>query len=735
MPGSERHGLAALLAEARGNPQVEPAFIEPVTPPATDTSVPSVPSVDLAVELESEDAGYLLEGEGEDAVTVQFVRSDAEPAEVCRLSPTRVWFRTDPSMGLFLRQRQAQVVLRWREHEIGPLRGEVVRGEGASAVASIHFESVPLESGRRLLELLGVALRQGIARPQPSAVPMQQEIVSGERIRTLLAMLASIDSQGLLYSGRRAIPVRLEWVDTERDVLGWSCVDPAALGPPPYEIELVSYNSACRMNLSRAKVEGEMVVTPMPERLSRVRHRWHRRILAEQGLTVSFEHPLWPELGTRECEVEDVSFGGMRLCSGFRDLLYPGLRLPHIELRTPQGEVIHLSGEVRHLAIEAGACGLSVEALDEENRRRWIRMVEEQLCPSTCTSEKFTESLWELFSRSGYFNLAGRSTAYFDEIKKNFESLAHRSTLIPQLVCQTVWPSERGAEGTASFLKGYRYTWLGHQVARRPGKPPPGVTDPGQILRDLYLRGIEHMQSDLDFRWIMAYVEPTVQWIEKAHLRFVPRYQDSGEALAMPLRMMNANCDEPSGQSSEAMGGPLDIGPATAEELALLCETVRRTRPPCYGEALDLVEDRIEMKAIRTAWNRYGLERERQVLVARQNGWPLAAAVLELGQLGTNLFRLLDAARLVPIDPDGKRAYVALLDAARTWYADRGRRSFLYLREDDDWSYAEPARLHDLSEPSLWILSARLVPEYLEYLFELIGGRRRLVGTLRRARP
>lgn len=725
MPGSERHGLVALLSQARGNPQVESALVEPFHPPA----------IDPAVEPESEDAGYLLEGEGEDAVTVQFVRSDAMPAEVCRLSPTRVWFQPDPSMGLFLRQRQAQVILQWREQEIGPLRGEVVRGEGRSGGASIRFESVPLECGRQILELLATALRQGHARPQPPALPVQQEIVSGERIRTLLAMLASIDSQGLLYRGRRAIPVRLEWVDTERNVLGWSCVDPASLGPPPYEIELVSYNSACRMNLSRAKVEGETVVTPLPARLSRVRHRWHRRMPVEQGVTVSFEHPLWPELGSRVCEVEDVSFGGMRLCSGFRDFVYPGLRLPHIEVHTPRGEVIHLSGEVRHLAIEAGACGLSVEPLDEENRRCWIRLVDEQLCPSTCTSENSTELLWELFKRSGYFNLAGRSTEYFDEIKKNFESLARRSALIPQLVCQTVWPSERGAEGTASFIKTYQYSWLGHQVARRPGKPPAGLTDPGQILRDLYLRGIEHMQSDLDFRWLVAYVEPTVQWIEKAHLRFVPRHQESGEALAMSLRMMNAYCDEPSGRTPKEMGGELEIGPATAEELALLCETLRRTRPACYREALDLVEGRIEMKAITTAWNRFGLERERQVLVARQNGWPLAAAVLELGQLGTNLFRLLDAMRIMPLDRDGKRAYVALFDAARTWYADRGRRSFLYLREDDDWSYAEPARLHDLSEPSLWIISAQLVPEYLEYLFEVIGGRRRLVGTLRRARP
>ncbi|HEX2568391.1 MAG TPA: hypothetical protein VH877_02455 [Polyangia bacterium] len=666
---------------------------------------------------------------------MRFVRSDAMPAEVCRLSPNRVWFQPDPSMGLFLRQRQAQVVLHWRDRDIGPLRGEVVRGEGRSGVASIRFESVALECGRQILELLATALRQGIARPQPSALPVQQEIVSGERIRTLLAMLASLDSQGLLYRGRRAIPVRLEWVDTERNVLGWSCVDPSALGPPPYEIELVSYNSACRMNLSRAKLEGETVVTPLPDRLSRVRHRWHRRIPVEPGLMVSFEHPLWPELGSRVCEVEDISFGGLRLCSGFRDGVYPGLRLPHIEVRTPQGEVIHLSGEVRHMAIEAGACGLSVEALDEENRRRWIHLVEEQLCPSTCTSENFTESLWELFTRSGYFSLAGRSAAYFDEIKKNFESLARRSTLMPQLVCQTVWPSERGAEGTASFLKAYQYSWMGHQVARRPGKPPAGVTDPGQILRDLYLRGIEHMQSDLDFRWIVAYVEPTVPWIEKAHLRFVPQHQDSGEALSMSMRMMNAYCDEPSGQTPESSGAGLDIGPATAEELALLCETLRRTRPACYREALDLVEDRIEMKAINSAWNRFGLERERQVLVARRDGWPLAAAVLELGQLGTNLFRLLDASRIVPLDRNAKRAYVPLLDAARTWYADRGRRSFLYLREDDDWSYAEAARLHDLSEPTLWIISAQLVPEYLEYLFELIGGRRRLVGTLRRARP
>ncbi len=69
---------------------------------------------------------------------------------------------------------------------------------------------------------------------------------------------------------------------------------------------------------------------------------------------------------------------------------------------------------------------------------------------------------------------------------------------------------------------------------------------------------------------------------------------------------------------------------------------------------------------------------------------------------------------------------MALLDEARRWFASRGRSSFVFLCEDEG-GYAKVARLHDdpRAQPALWIISAALMPEFLEHINEQSYGRAR----------
>src|SRR6185369_13237615 len=102
---------------------------------------------------------------------------------------------------------------------------------------------------------------------------------------------------------------------------------------------------------------------------------------------------------------------------------------------------------------------------------------------------------WDLFESSGYFNLAGKQPEDFGELRQSFFRLGKRAPEMPQLICQAVWPSSRGIEGTVSFTKTYSTSWMGHQLAKRNGSPPPSASDAGQILRDVYTRTFEHPQA------------------------------------------------------------------------------------------------------------------------------------------------------------------------------------------------------------------------------------------------
>lgn len=646
---------------------------------------------------------------------------------VTLLSPTVVWTRADSEVrGALAHERRLRVCLDSTAGWIGPLSGEVCwseAGEDRTALG-IQLLEVSTHQGRQILSLMEDVLRRGGAEPASSPLPVQEEVSGARRIASVLQSLAVVGTRGALRLPGRALRMKLERVEVDEGRLSWRCEEPCSpFEGRPAELEVVGYNSAYRMRVAVLRTEGPQLVTALPERLWRVRHRWHRRVAAPQGLRAHFEHPLWKHLGWRERQPLDLSYSGLGLSVDVEDLLFPGLFLP-VDLETAEGERIGLSCEVRHVshAWDEGrrVAGLEVRPRTPEDSARWMRFVSQTLSPATRTSETLLEPLWELYDASGYFQLAGKSSEHFAAMRRDFLDVGQRTAALPHLWCQTVWPSERGVEASLSSLKAYRYSWLLHQLGRRPGKPAHGPEVPGQILRDTYQRTLEHSQGDPEFRWMFCYGEATVPWMERTHMRFGRKHQDSGQALVMPLRLMDVECDEPSGQPASH----LDIGPASIGEKYLLAEEIARTRPACYVEALDFNRERLELWGVSRAWQGAGMERERKILVARRQGLPLAALVLELGQPGTNLFRLMDSARLFPLSARGRDAYVALLDEARRWFASRGRTSFVFLCEDEG-GYAKVARLHDdpTAQPALWIISASLLPEFLEHINEQSYGR------------
>ena len=194
------------------------------------------------------------------------------------------------------------------------------------------------------------------------------------------------------------------------------------------------------------------------------------------------------------------------------------------------------------------------------------------------------------------------------------------------------------------------------------------------------------------------------------------------EVSADPVRLAHVRCDEPSGLTEQ----PFEIAPALPDEKTHLVEEIARTRPASYVDALDFTRDRLELRDTVAEWRAAGMVRERQVLVARRHGAAVAALVLEVGPPSASLLGQLDTARLYPLALEGPDAFVALLDAARAWYAQRGRASFVLVREDEgEDGYPPEARLHETpgSRTCLWLLSARMLPEFLEYVSEATVGR------------
>ncbi|MGN6110764.1 MAG: PilZ domain-containing protein [Kofleriaceae bacterium] len=672
------------------------------------------------------DSGYSLRGSGPSAITCSLGSPEAVFGEVVRLSPAVVWVIP---RGLVTHAYTAtlSVFLEGRGVTIGPLTAALIRrGEMVGSPVGFQLSGVTVEQGRQILSLLADARREGVAVPVAPAPPVQDSIEQADRIHSMLAALGASGNQGVLrrlgHSMSHSVRVVLERVDSKTSQLEWRTGEPVAgasagWGEAPYGVDLIGYNSAYRLRLDEGAALGDRLVTPLPERISRLRHRWHRRVPAPAGVRARFHHPVWRELGELQRDVVDLSFSGLGIRCETEDLVFPGLAPLHIELETGDGQTLTLRGEIRHVSPRADGhllCGLSVQP-SSADEARWVRFVAQAASPATRTSEHEAEGLWDVFTLSGFLDLAGKPAAEFEHVRLACQDMAKRGPESPQLFCQVVWPSERGLEATFSSLKAYRHGWLLHQLAKRPGKPSIPVQR-GQILRDLYLRVCEHPQSDPDFRWLVSYVESLSPWIAKAHLRYAERQLETGQGLAFTrqVRMLDVFTHEPTGRSHDG----IEIGLATSEELTLLAAEIARTRPACYVDALDFSRERIDLRPIQARWAELGFERERAILVARRCGVPVAATVLELGQRGTNVYRLMDMSRLFSLNEAGPATYVALVDAARRWYAARGRTSFHFLCEDDG-DYVQEAGIHGGPSPFLWIISSQLIPDFLEYIHEL----------------
>jgi hypothetical protein len=270
-------------------------------------------------------------------------------------------------------------------------------------------------------------------------------------------------------------------------------------------------------------------------------------------------------------------------------------------------------------------------------------------------------------------------------------------------------------------VKPYEGSWMAHQLARQP---VPGVRcSAREALRDVYLRGFEPTQADPEVRWLLAFCEANVRWVRYTKFDFASWYADTGQACLVPFRLMEGTVARewrvPEG---------IDVTLPTPEERERFFAQVARTRPAAYREALDLVPERFGLERTKARWGEAGLTRERELWVARHGGRPVALAVVESAEPGLNLFNVLDGVRLVPLEDDAlpavQDALLGLLARAAEWYRARGRRVFVHYVEASCVEYAERAALADLGEGKLWVISARLLPEFLEHLRESTTPRR-----------
>jgi hypothetical protein len=108
-------------------------------------------------------------------------------------------------------------------------------------------------------------------------------------------------------------------------------------------------------------------------------------------------------------------------------------------------------------------------------------------------------------------------------------------------------------------------------------------------------------------------------------------------------------------------------------------------------------------------------------LIASRGDQTLAAAIIERGTPGSNLFHLVDAVRLVKLAtlaPDEQEeTFAALLDSASDYFYRRGHRAFVYYRECGEGRHT--SGLRDLGPGTMCVFARSLLPDYLDHVYRI----------------
>jgi hypothetical protein len=551
------------------------------------------------------------------------------------------------------------------------------------------------------------AVETSAARP-----PHEDELIlDPSRIATIVEALIVHEARGYVASSTRTadrpprkIPARV----TRDGRLLLECGPDGGRFPrPPFQVQLEGYNSAYQF---RSSAEGTVST---PEAIRRVRHRSHRRAAAPRRLRVTFAHPSLPDVVT-EAPAIDISLEGVSFEISRGDVLESGAKLCNIELSWKGGARIKTHAIVAHVTRSAHSdrqrVGLRL-LMDRASLEEWQQQIEGVLHPRTTRSTHDHQVFWQTYVDSGYFNLSHKNENDFRRERPGFVRCHELLRHAPEVGASFVRSSERRVEAVAHQISPWPGSWLFYQFCRRPDARPASVAD-DNVLMDLYTHAYEYVQQRPGAEWLVTYVQEAARFSRLVFHEIGGRYAELGRASLTRFRAIEVDC-----AGSLEAHAEFEVGPATPQEIRTLAAAIGALRPEIYVAATGLGAPDLGIDSTTEKWQSAGLERNRQVLVARRGGRPIAGAVLDAADDGLHLFGLLDVARLYPLTGDGGEAFSALLCGARGWFSALGKHRFAYFANDSEHPRAcgEPG-CTDLGAAFTIVLPVALLPEMLEHV-------------------
>lgn len=561
------------------------------------------------------------------------------------------------------------------------------------------------------------------------------------RVRRLLRYyLVSRTKLLKVYRGETGLPLLLATrrlaVEAAREVIETEVVTGTGAQLEPGEEYTFTFGSAGAVGFFQAAVwrrsESDVVLTMPPEiRQAGFRGSFRYRLDASAGVNVTLPHPRLADVRLHK-PVLDASSDGLSFpLDPATDLLFAGEAMRDIRIAVPEGEV---SAEAILRSVSPGGDpGQLLGGLDlvgfasARDQDRWQRYVFHAVHPrSRLGTPETVGDAWHVLESSGY--LQETTEELRAGLAKQFYFSWQRHAANPDVGRYIVQYKGGRPIGTVAASLAYPRAWLTHHFGIDEQERKADRHGMFELARELYC-GMQHLMRDIaSLEYFIICADVGRSWNRMVYGEFIERFGGHEDVLYDTYKVYKCiPCDQLP-VSHVAPDGVI-IVEADEELLACLCEHLAAELPALEVEALSLHLDGLLLNEFSQSCRDNGYVREREIFFAEEDGVPLAALVVEIGEEGTNIFGLLNRCWFVYLQPQAAvddRVKYHLLRRAVRYYANKAKLEFILIGswggEPED--LLEPLGITYRADGFRFIGRRSVLPAWMSHVNELMNAMR-----------
>ena len=298
------------------------------------------------------------------------------------------------------------------------------------------------------------------------------------------------------------------------------------------------------------------------------------------------------------------------------------------------------------------------------------------------------------------------------QVQQTFATLVQDRTS-PILRTLVVRSEDTAIEAHLSIVHAYTQTWIMQHLASL------GVSKGNKYaVRNVYLGMVEVLSQLSNIRWLRAYFQPQKSFPDRIIGGFARRIQDRLRSNLTVYAYLTSSTDVLTINKENRKR--LSVRAATAEDFHVLEHYFLSHGSLTEFLAEDGRANELELQSMHCEYQRCGLTRSRQVVVAEQHGHVCGVALMEFSSLGLNFSEITNRCT-IHVWEQGHRATLSLAEYARGQYRQRGYLSCIVMVKPEWASVLTASGFTHARDYACWTLHRDLFPEYSRYIEKIFS--------------